>query len=343
MLAIVFAIIVTILILIMCKDFYKDFKKFLSLIFIFIITTIFIYVILSHIDFFKNIISQSNYPIYDKFVLLLNSLSIAILIDGIFSCIFQSLYESIIIWRHEKAIKSQDFEYYRDILQTKAPAILSYCYNRKLNIEDEVVAILLNLKKKGIIELEKDAINIIGNINGLESHEKYVLNNIKRISSDKKTFKHSFKTLLFEDLVRKNYAYIPTSEKVNIYDIMGIFIVWMIIFTLVTIPIFMELSQIGFMLFFAYFLTFVCIPIYEAIDKKIHPIVRTKKALKLSGKLKGLKNYIHDYSIIANNGIENINLYDEYVIYAIILNIRGKLNTQCKQIYRNIKNRVIHK
>ena len=71
--------------------------------------------------------------------------------------------------------------------------------------------------------------------------------------------------------------------------------------------------------------------------------IRTKKALKLSGKLKGLKNYIHDYSIIANNGIENINLYDEYVIYAIILNIRGKLNTQCKQIYRNIKNRVIHK
>ena len=90
-------------------------------------------------------------------------------------------------------------------------------------------------------------------------------------------------------------------------------------------------------MFLAYFLTFVSVPIYKKIQAKINPILRKDKALELSGKLKGLKNYINDYSMIKDYGVENINLYDEYVIYAVIFNIRGKLNTECKKIYDNIK------
>lgn len=338
MLAIIFAVIVTILVLIL----FKDFKKSLSSILILVITTIFIYMILIHIDFFNNIIIQSNYPIYDKLVLILNSMSIAILIDGIFSHVFQSLYENKIIKKYEKMVKSPNYEYYRDILQTKSPAILSYCYNRKLNIEDEVVAILLNLQKKGIIDLTENKLIIIGSTDGLKSHEKYMLNNIEKIYSNRKTFKYTFKKLLLEDLEKDQYVYPKNNEDIDFSIVMGMFMVWMMIYALVTLPIFMGLSEIGALMFLAYFLTFVGIPIYQSLEQRINPMIRTEKALELSGKLKGLKHYIEDYSMIQNNRIENINLYDEYVIYAIIFNIKGKLNVQCKQIYKNIKNIFIH-
>ena len=343
MLAIVFGIIVTIIIIFLLKGYYNNFKKFWSLIFIFAITTIFIYIIISNIEFLNDIISRNNYPIYDKFVIFLTSMSIAILIDGIFASIIQQLHEKKIINKYEKKYKIENYEYYRDILQTKSPAILSYCYNKKINVEDEVVATILSLQKQGMINFKENKLTIIGDIRKLREHERYILENIKKINDDKKKFKNTFKQLLINDLEKEEYVYTEIDEEINMVSIMEVFMVWMIIYILITIPIFMKLSSIGIIVFLAYFLTFVGIPIYKLIQKKINPVIRNEKALELSGKLKGLKNYIEDYSTIKNNEVENINLYDEYIIYAIIFNIKGNLNRECKKIYKNIRNNLIYK
>ena len=107
---------------------------------------------------------------------------------------------------------------------------------------------------------------------------------------------------------------------------------------LMTMPFFIKVTPLGALVFVAYFLTFAGVPIYKFVQSKINPVTRTRKALELSGKLAGLKKYIKDYSNIRNNGVENINLFDEYVIYAIIFNIQGKLNDECREIYINMKN-----
>ena len=217
---------------------------------------------------------------------------------------------------------------------------LSYCYNRKINIEDETVAILLNLQNKGIIELKENEI-IIGDISNLKQHEKYFLRNTYK--NDDKEFQKNFKEVLLSDLEEENYVF-NEDDKLSSFDtIMGFFIVWMIIYILVAIPIFMQFSSIGLILFLAYSLTFVGIPIFEKIEEKRNPAIRTEKALEISGQLKGLKNYIKDYSNIKDYGTENINLYDEYVVYAVILDIKGHLNKDCKQIYSNIKNMLVRK
>lgn len=156
--------------------------------------------------------------------------------------------------------------------------------------------------------------------------------------NDEQSFEKNFKRLLFEDLKRENYIYYLDETEVNVISIMELFMVWMILYILVSIPIFIALSSIGMLIFIAYGLTFVGVPIYKMIQSKINPVIRNEKALELSGKLNGLKNYINDYSMIKDNELENINLYNEYVIYAIIFNIKGRLNTECKQIYKNIKN-----
>lgn len=230
MLAIVFGIIVTIIVMILFKGYYENFKRFLELIITFAITTIFVYGIIINIEFFKNIISRSNYPIYDKFALLLTSMSIAILLDGVFSNIIQKIYEKIIVNKYEKQYKTQKYEYYREILQTKSPAILSYCYDRKINVEDEVVAIFLNLKRKKIIDLKDKELIITDNVDELKKHEKYALKNIQEIHENKKKFNDTFKSLLYEDLEQEKYVYKKSNEEVNIISIMEMFMIWMIIY-----------------------------------------------------------------------------------------------------------------
>lgn len=334
MLAIILGIIVTIVIIALSKRSNFSYKFSWSIIILFAISTISIYFFISNIRFIRGVISVGSFPIYDKLVILLVSMSIAILVDGIFAGIIQKIYENNEINKFEKKYKTEDYEYYRDILQTKSPAILSYCYNKKVNVEDEVVAILLNLQKNGVIRLSENKITILGNINNLSEHEKYIF---KRDSYNK-DFKKNFKRLLLKDLVKERYVYKRSKNKFNIVAIMEIFMVWMIMYMLVSIPIFMKFSNLGTLVFFAYFLTFAGVPIYKAIQNKINPVFRSKKALELSGKLKGLKRYIVDYSIIESTGVENINLYDEYIIYAIIFNIKGKLDKECKKIYRNTRN-----
>ena len=135
MLAIIMGIIVTIFIIAIYKNSDSSYKISWSIIILFAVTTISLYFFISNIRFIRDVISVGLFPIYDKFVILLVSMSIAILVDGIFAGIIQKIYENNEINKFEKKYKTENYEYYRDILQTKSPAILSYCYNKKIKTE----------------------------------------------------------------------------------------------------------------------------------------------------------------------------------------------------------------
>lgn len=334
MLAIIFAIIITVIVFLICKDYYKEYKKGYGIFAVFIIVTAVIYIMISNMKVMKNFLyTYSEKPIYDNIIIVLLSMALANLVIGVFSIFFQKVYENIQVKKFENEYKSEEYEYYRDILKNESPAILSYCYNKRINVEDEVVATILNLNLKGIIELKEDTI-IIKDESKLSNHEKFIFDNIKNMKENKK----AFKLQLYKDMKRQGYVYVKDKKEVNIVSVMEIFMIWMIFYMLVTIPIFMELAALGVLEFVAYFLTFAGIPIYKLIDKRINPVVRTKKALELGGKLKGLRKYIKDYSNIKDNGINNMTLYEEYVIYAIIFNIKGKLDDEARKIYKNTQN-----
>lgn len=312
--------------------YYKKYKKNGVIIFIFVGLTILFYIIISKLETIKELRSYSEFPIYDNIIILLLSMAISINLDGIIAIFIQKIYEKKIIKEYEKKYHVEVYEYYRDILKNESPAILSYCYNKKINVEDEVVATLLNLKHKNIIQINDNVLTIVGNINSLNNHERYILNNFKRI--DKEEFKYQ----LLKDLMEQRYVRKRDKKDADIVSIMEIFMIWMIFYILMTILIFMNSTSLGVLAFIAYFLTFAGISIYKFIQSKINPVTRTIKALELGGKLSGLKKYIQDYSNIKNTGIENINLFDDYVIYAIIFDIKGKLDDDCKSIYLNMKN-----
>ena len=89
MLAIIMGIIVTIFIIAIYKNSDSSYKISWSIIILFAVTTISLYFFISNIRFIRDVISVGLFPIYDKFVILLVSMSIAILVDGIFAGIIQ--------------------------------------------------------------------------------------------------------------------------------------------------------------------------------------------------------------------------------------------------------------
>ena len=283
MIPIIFAIINTLIVFIISRGYYKEYKKNYSLIIIFIILTVCFYVMISKLEFINEFRKNSEKPIYDNIIIFLLSMSISIILDGIIAIFLQKIYEKKIINEYEKKYNSEKYEYYRDILKNESPAILSYCYNRKINTEDEVVAILLNLKHKKIIELNDNTLTILENTDKLNNHEKYVLNNIRNIE------KNEFKYQLSKDLIEQRYVRERNKKEVDIVSIMEIFMIWMIFYMLMTMPFFIKVTPLGALVFVAYFLTFAGVPIYKFVQSKINPVTRTRKALELSGKLAGLK------------------------------------------------------
>jgi len=64
--------------------------------------------------------------------------------------------------------------------------------------------------------------------------------------------------------------------------------------------------------------------------------VKTQKGYELYTKVVGLKNYIKDYSKLSNSELQEIVIWEDYLIYAIILNNTSKLNKEAMDYYKRI-------
>lgn len=207
-----------------------------------------------------------------------------------------------------------------------------------------MIATLLDLEKRNIIEIENAKIKTNKNIEDLDitRYEKNILllycNKMNKINE--KNFKKDLYLDIEDETLKKELIYTENSIKYNATYIMEFFLAWLIIYILFSLLFFMEVATLGIWLMAFYALTFACIPIYKGIQSKINPIIRTKEGIEITAKLKGLKRYIEDFSNIQNESIEKIELFDEYVIYAIICNLPGKLNNEVRKLYEELgKNR----
>lgn len=135
----------------------------------------------------------------------------------------------------------------------------------------------------------------------------------------------------------KGLIRLGNNKEINSTYIMELFMAWIIIYILITIVPLVGLSSLGIWLFACYFLTFLCMPIYKAIQSKIKFIIRTQKGIEISAKMRGLKRYIEEFSNIQDERIENIELFEDYVIYVIIFDLQGKLNREVKELYMRLE------
>jgi len=89
--------------------------------------------------------------------------------------------------------------------------------------------------------------------------------------------------------------------------------------------------------FFAGIVTFILMFFrYWAFDE--NKFVKTQKGHELYRKVVGLKNYIKDYSNLSESELKEITIWEDYLIYAIILNDTSKLNKEAKDFYKKVCN-----
>lgn len=337
---IIFAIItfsIFFVMILLFKSLFKQFKAFTKVLLLIIIISTLLYYI------FPN----ENLVMFDKIVLFVVCLSLSLIICFLLIALLQKSYENKIIRSIEKQYHFDNFEYYRDILKDNDPGILSVCYNfKKVKFTDLLICILLNLQLKGKIKIHKDHIQIIDSIEDIKPYERKVIGYIKSPLKFNK-FKRNFYNSLLQYARDEGYIINENKEEMDLTYIIEVIEVTLVLtfiilgFTVLPLLIYLLESKLSVLLFLAYALVFISIPIYKKISSTIHPISRTQKALTIAGKLQGLKHFIQDFSNLNNENLKSINLYDEYVIYCILFNIKGNINDETKKIYKNlfIKNR----
>lgn len=247
---------------------------------------------------------------------------------------------------HEKENNQNkiNFEYYRDLLEEYSPGILAFCYNKNLEYEDVIISTLLSFDNKYIkLDMKNKNIYILPNKNyeKLKKYENYLLENISKISENVKFedlkkiindtyFKSNFLNLIKEDC--KNSSYFKTIyHKSNLLTFtLFISFIMLIISTLLYS---MELLYKD--IIFVGILNITIIIILMFLQRK-NSYMKTNKGYEINLKLNGLKNYLLDFSNITNRNINEIKIWDYYIIYTIILDLKGNLDKEVSELYKDI-------
>ena len=85
------------------------------------------------------------------------------------------------------------------------------------------------------------------------------------------------------------------------------------------------------------------IPIYKSCRNKINKTMsankyeRTKKGKFLVEEIDGIKNYIHDFSLLSEKEKDSIIIWNEFLIYAIVLEENTKIIDDISK-YTNLNN-----
>lgn len=89
-------------------------------------------------------------------------------------------------------------------------------------------------------------------------------------------------------------------------------------------------------------------PIYRKVRRKIYNKIevnnsyeRTREGKILVEQIAGIKNYIHDFSLLSEKDKENIVLWEDFLIYAVILEENEKIINDIYS-YRNINSNILN-
>ena len=232
-------------------------------------------------------------------------------------------------------------EYYREILPNMSAAVLSYIEDFKISKKD-VIATLMGLELKKKIKIGDDITVIDEDDSGLCENEKYIFGLVKSKKLKEVnmlTFKQSIemdckKNKLIEDKrMAKKRRWKVILISVVVY-ILILFLFNMFVFSFNAINGALQskiLGYIGIILTLMFMIvvagypmaSFYTIFIYLAFSS-YDPYVRTFEGKKLNTRLEGLRKYINDYSKLEEKNKESIVIWEEYLIYSVILGINNK-------------------
>lgn len=235
--------------------------------------------------------------------------------------------------------------YYRDIIKSVSPAQLSYIDDYGIECKKDIIATILMLHLKGNLKINNNKIEIISKFKqkeedyyNLSKSEVAVLDCLSKGKSPLK-IPNTFEKLLMEDLNDNGLIEKRNTNPPHFYVEMVLQFIYSII-----LIVFAHLSDlfispilyaIGAVLALSSILWPLCLEgsIFKneslSVYKKLTP-----KGDEIRLKLTGLKLFLKDYSDMKNKELKEIELWDEYIIYSVILNDNKKVQ---KEILRMVK------
>lgn len=251
--------------------------------------------------------------------------------------------------RLEKVDLKND-NYYRDILPKYSPAVLSYLDDFKISKED-IVATFLMLELKGNLKIEQENIVLLDETTeNLEDNEKYILNKVKeKALKDINILEYASivkNDALKEGLLQEKQGIKKNIKRKIITNIIIYLLVVLCFWITPNILIIGESSDsnmiiLGFILLIILFALLVFMPystiVYISHYKMLNtldPYVRNDEGKVINLKLEGLRKYLIDFSKIEEKTKEQLILWEEYLIYSVILGINTKV---IDEVYDKIK------
>lgn len=259
----------------------------------------------------------------------------------------------------------------RDINVIYSPALLSYLYNYKLEPKKDILATVLNLYNKKIIDIQyinnKYQFIIKENIDlsRLTEDEKYIFYTI--VSGSEKEFLPDVWKKIVVDEYNEKFRIYKINKKITrktetiISLICAFFLTWFLgKFLLMPFGlrglenensfIRVALFILGYIIFYipsimiGNTICYSIIPNFQLLKKKLN-------LMEKSELLKWLKfeNFIKKYTLLSERKIEEIVLFEKYIPYAMVLNvnkeyenkdIQGFVKFYMKNVKRNIKSHI---
>lgn len=271
-------------------------------------------------------------------VLFIQGWSIIFYLIYFLSILFKNKLE---LSKYEKIDKNdkEKFLYYRDILKEFSIGELAYLFNGKKGYKLSIIAELEWLKLKGCININKDTINILKKDNLYES-ERYILEHYKFIKD--KQFYNNYINNIKNTLIKKGCLQ-KHKFQLNLKLIVNFFLFIITFF----VGLFLALNNDSNLLFFKiemifFALTWIITLVSILIFNKEMAIIKTENGKNIFLKLNGLKKYIKDFGNFEDKLLKEAILWEEYILYAIILNESKILVNQACDEYNKLIN-IIYK
>lgn len=256
---------------------------------------------------------------------------------------------------------NRDKDYYRDLVDSYSPSVISYIDSFDINLKRDVISILLKLELKNIIRIDDDSIVVLNDGANLTRSESLVLKRIKSNTLNKIDV-HELKAETISDCINSNLIIKnPNKVKLNLkmkpifseYTFKKLSIFWAIIciplvfFNKETVDFLNEFVVPNFNIIFPCILIFIAVYmliryikmfryVYKStyVSKKNRSFIRTKEGEELNKKIEGLRNFLSDFGNMDSKDKDELIVWEDYLIYACLFGVNNDVIEKLKKFIR---------
>lgn len=269
-----------------------------------------------------------------------NLVSIAIFsfqIGYILKEVIETITASIMnIIEKKKAINEEttiELEYFRNLVKEHSIAVLGYCYDNTIDINFLTALTLKSLLINKKVEIKDKKIKSLILTNKLAEEEQLILENYKHLDSD--SFRNKFRRMLYKKVNTEPFKKYVSKKYNNDMKATDVLVIMVYLCGYGYFLADEEYILYGFLSFALLWLTIAVKAFKEYLfTKKL--LINSKYSNEIISKLNGLKNYINEFGNFDKKKLDEIAFYDEYMLFAIMLDTSPKLKQELLDEYDNI-------